>query len=147
MSNHHTTGFIFGVVYTEDGTRDSKHLGYRVVLTAFDNDEERVIVHNEIDGNRADVSRLLNGSLTWATGKYPLYVVDKTRVRKGPMPPHPDKVNKKTGKMRVVLELAIEYDPSIIDLCDVEDVMHKVLVESDSVRRATVDVQGLTGPR
>ena len=151
MSN---TGFIFGVLFTEDGTVGSKFLGYQIVLADLTDDNHRVIVHRRVEDDAASadtalsIGLMLQGSLEWAAEKYPLYVVDKTRVRKGPMPPHPDEVSKTNpARKRVVLELAIAVDETDIAMCDAEDLLHTVLVESDRLRRAGIEIHGVTGPR
>lgn len=87
-------GSLFAVLYTSNGLFGSgEHLGYEIVLIE-ENQEERpkIIGHrNRIQRTgEAPVTSFMEQSLKWAQGKYPDYVVGATRVRRGPMPPHPD---------------------------------------------------------
>jgi hypothetical protein len=89
-----TMGFLFGVLFTEDGLSDGLPLGYQVVLTDRADDNHRVIVHTPGAtpmGTRIDVRARMQASLEWAQHKYPDYVLDTVRVRKG-QPVNPEAV-------------------------------------------------------
>lgn len=119
MTAKHNTGFIFAVLYTEDGTAEGKHLGYQVVLSDFADENHRVIVHNE-PGEEfhrpgiTPIADLMTGSLNWACGKYPDYVVDKVRLRKGPMPMSEDEANAKRHRIVAIALTRLLNEPEML---------------------------------